>query len=306
MKRLQKSSLLVAALFASSAAFAQLQDEKNVTITMDLQPVLQLKMEGPDNLEFTFDEISEYYAGITKYGATILKVSSSVTWDLWAAGLSNGSVGTRAWDNPLTYGSAGTPTNATNKIPVTALELRQFPANPQIDGGADDCDQGVQGVGAAGAPGSDYHLPFTAFNAAHTSIQGDNCIYAPAAASPYTAPTSTATNATEKYIAGGSGTDNSGTSVCGVAGGSYLLQAALGTSSYYYVIDYRIVPGLPVRFPVTDETANLVPAANVPSYDLAFDIANPGGGGVAGDLNASYAAPGVYTMYVKYILAEDQ
>ena len=44
-------------------------------------------------------------------------------------------------------------------------------------------------------------------------------------------------------------------------------------AGYRYVIDYRLVPGLPVTF---------------------------------GGFMANYACPGAYTMQVKYILAEDQ
>ena len=53
--------------------FAQLQDEKSVTVTMDLQPILQLDMETADQIEFVFDDIKDYYAGITKYGADYFK-----------------------------------------------------------------------------------------------------------------------------------------------------------------------------------------------------------------------------------------
>ncbi|MCX7728962.1 MAG: hypothetical protein N2203_05785, partial [Bacteroidia bacterium] len=58
---------------STSLSYAQLVDEKNVTVTMDLQPVLQLNMTTPDQIAFVFDEIREYYGGILKYGATILK-----------------------------------------------------------------------------------------------------------------------------------------------------------------------------------------------------------------------------------------
>ena len=73
-----------------------------------------------------------------------------------------------------------------------------------------------------------------------------------------------------------------------MAGGSYLNQT--GTSSnFYYVLDYRILPGLPAIFPM--------------AYDLtsstAEDIVSANGAG-------TYAEPGVYTMYVQYILLEDQ
>lgn len=280
MKKITKSSALLCAMALAGTSFAQLQDEKNVTITMDLQPILQLKMEGPDQLDFTFDEINEYYAGITKYGATQLKVSATVSWDLWAAGLSQGQVADFTWDNPVQYQSA---TNAVDEIPITALELHQFPANPAIAAG---CANTV-------ALSSDYSNPFQILSAANT-IASNNSVYAPSSATPYTSPTSTAVLGTsEKYIAGGTSTGAN----CQVAGGSYLLQSTL-TSNYYYVLDYRIVPGLPVVFPAHEDATAINSTA---PYIVAAEAAT-----TLVDVATDYAQPGVYTMYVKYILAQDQ
>lgn len=284
MRKYVKSAAFVGAMVIASSSFAQLQDEKNVTITMDLQPILQLKMEGPEQLDFTFDEINEYYAGITKYGATTLKVSATVSWDLWAAGLSQGQVGSFLWDEQVAYQTA---TNGVNTIPITALELHQFPENPS------------QAAGCAlfTAQSSDYSEVF-AIRAAANTIASDNRVFCPDPSTPYTSPSSTAVAAsTEKYIAGGSGTGAD----CQVAGGSYLIQTTL-TSDYYYVLDYRIVPGLPVVFPAhADETA--ISATNAATYGDNADLATTLGDALTPD---DYAQPGVYTMYVKYILAQDQ
>ena len=57
--------------------------------------------------------------------------------------------------------------------------------------------------------------------------------------------------------------------------------------AYYFVIDYRIVPGLPAVFPFANTGAA--------SEDLVTI-------GAAGD----YAQPGVYTMNVKYLMIENQ
>jgi hypothetical protein len=283
---LKKAILALGAIVASNVAFAQLQEEKNVTITMDLQPILQLKMEGPDQLDFTFDEINEYYAGIVKYGATVLKVSSTVSFDLWAAGLSQGQEGARLWDNPVEY---ATPSAAAiDEIPLTALELRQFPANPSI----------AAGCATTVANSSDYSAPFQPVTNPGTSVMsaGNNAIYCPLPGSPYDAPLSTAVAATsEKYIAGGSTTGAD----CAVLGGSYLIGGQnANTSSYRYVLDYRILPNLPVTFP-SHLPANAVntTAPYVTAADGATTLAADG---------SIYANPGVYTMYVKYILAQDQ
>lgn len=296
-------SLTIAAcgLFFTTNSNAQLQDEKNVTITMDLQPILQLNMQGPDQIDFTFDQIWQYYAGIAKYGATTLKVSSSVSFDLWAAGLSQAQIGNFLWDNPVNYGGAAganSATGANNFLPCAALELRQFPANPSRS--APIC------ANASGANASaDYSTTFQVASAAGVAA-ANNSIYSPNPTAPYTSPTSTAAVGTsEKYIAGGTGTGVN----CQVAGGSYLTQAALGTSSYYYIIDYRIVPGLPATFPFFNGTATDRAFAGTGAVlnNTAGYIISANGATVLGNTaTTNFTQPGVYTMYVKYILAEDQ
>jgi hypothetical protein len=174
-----------------------------------------------------------------------------------------------------------TATNAVDEIPITALELHQFPANPAI----------AAGCAATVAQSSDYSRPFQIRSAANT-ISTNNNVYCPSPATPYTSPTSTAVAGTsEKYIAGGTGTGAN----CQIVGGSYLLQSTL-TSNYYFVMDYRIVPGLPVVFPAHKGAVN-----NVAPY-----VTNADGATTLVDNATDYAQPGVYTMYVKYILGQDQ
>jgi hypothetical protein len=212
--------LFVGMFLLSGFTFGQLIDEKNVTVTMDLQPVLQLNMTTPDQVDFTFDEIKDYYGGIIKYAATILKVSSSVTWDLYAVGTSqNGNF----WDQQVAYSNGGGANSIAN-LPLSALELHQYEP--------DQFDANAMG------PQKDYSANFAP---AQTLAQGVNCIYHSAA--PYTAPA-----ATEKYIQGHKGTV---AGQDGAPGGSYLTSiAAPGTfSNYYFTIDYRILPSLPAIFP---------------------------------------------------------
>ena len=266
--------LAVAALatLTSTAAFAQLKDEKDVTITMDLQPILQLNMSTPNQIDFTFDDINEYYGGITKYGATILKVSSTVTWDLYAVARSNGNVGAGYWDQQIKYGTGGSRgtlanTGATNQLPLSLLELHQSQPNP-----------------ISSAPLGTY-ADYSANFPPVASPSGSNSIYVD--------PTGAGVppGSLHKYIAGHKGTTGSAD---GVAGGSYL-QAGAGalTSNYYYSIDYRIVPGLPAVFPMAFD------ATGTTSQDIVTAGAGPLGG-------ATYAQPGVYTMYVQYMILEDQ
>ena len=245
-----------------NGAFAQLQDEKSVSITMDLQPILQLDMETADQIEFVFDDIKDYYAGITKYGATILKVSSTVSWDLYAVGRSNGTIGPEFWDQVIDYGS-GSGTNAINEIPLSAVELHQSQAN-----------NGAAGAGIT-ATYIDYSTPFPA----STVHNGANSLYV-------NNGTLTPPTVADKYIAGHSGVTAVGDDA--MAGGSYLTAGGY-TSNYYYVVDYRLMPGLPAIFP------NAFDADAATAEDLV--TANGAG---------SYAEPGVYTMYVQYVLVEDQ
>jgi len=285
MKKLICFAAIAGGLGFSTSAFAQLQDEKDVTITMDLQPILQLNMSTADHLDFVFDDIKDYYAGIAKYGATILKVSSSVDWDLFAQGMSNNATApavltvapTSLWDHPIVYGTPNA-TNQTFEIPLSCLELHQSVANP-----------------SAGA--LSYFTPFPVPNGAiagnsnnqAVSGSGTNCIYTSEATPADAIVFPAVTNA---FIAGNAGTAAGSQ----IPPGSYLLAAGTqfganaSSNPYYFVIDYRIVPGLPPVFP------NAFDKTRATSLSITTNSGSA----------TRYAAPGVYTMHVKYILAEDQ
>jgi hypothetical protein len=263
MKKFMKGALLMGAVMAGTASYAQIQDEENVTVTMELVPILQLNMNTPDQVNFVFDEISEYIGGITQYGATILTASSTVSWDLFASGTSGqhaAAAADRFWDPQVAYGN---PLAGITDLPLSALELHQFPS----------------GINNTGAVIADYGATFTAV--ANPIVLGTNNVYV-SAGSAYVAP-----GATDNYIAGHDGTANF------VAGGSYLTQAAvaanLADDAYYFVIDYRIVPGLPAIFPMAATQGG-----------VAEDLIT------AGAAAGSYAQPGVYTMNVKYLMIENQ
>jgi len=287
MKNFIKGSMVAAAMLMGTSAFAQIQDEANVTVTMELVPVLQLNMSTTDQVNFVFDEIPEYIGGITKYGATVLTVSSTVNWDLFASGTSgthNATNANREWDFVVGYGASTSTTAASagakNVLPLTALELRQFPSTTVNDGGATATQLAY------------YNTAFRPAVVTTLPVDFPNNIYV-STGSPYLAPA----NVNDPYIAGGTGILNF------VNGGTYLTQtAAVGTSKYYFVIDYRIVPGLPAIFPYagttvggngTDIKHNLLDGA-------AFS------GNTAGGSVGAYAKPGVYTMNVKYLLIENQ
>lgn len=285
MKTVNKMKLFIAAAaLVGTSASAQLIDEKDVSITLDLQPVLQLEMTTPDQIQFIFDDINEYQAGITQYAATILKVSSTVSWDLYAVGRSQGNSGDGYWDQQIDYGSSNN-INAVGELPLSLLEIRQNNPNSAIVG--NELNAGLQSRDYSNNFQNDRTLGQNSLDPGPPPVLNpglpadaialhQNNIYVNSAGTP---PTSTG-----KYIAGHSGTTGIGDFM---PGGTYLNQT--GTSSdYYYTIDYRILPGLPATFPM--------------AYNHTTDTSE--------NLNASnasaYAEPGVYTMYVQYILLEDQ
>ena len=268
MKKVILSAAVLASLAFSNNATAQLIDEQNVTVTMDLQPILQLGMNGSSNVDFVFDQISEYVGGITQYGATNLNVTSTVNWDLYAAGFSS-QAALGFWDQQVVYG-AGTDLLADDNLPLTALELHQDKVNP---------------VASMVAGGDDYSTAFSAITNT-AAVLGTNNVYVGGATSPYIRPAAGA-----KFIAGGNAVGEF------VVGGTYLITNALatvgGASNYYYAIDYRIIPGLPAIFPrATDFT--VAGGNNTTADDL-----------VAANGLGHYAQSGVYTMNVKYVLMEN-
>lgn len=294
-------SLIFAGSLVFGSANAQILNEQNVTLNMDIQPVLQLMLEGPTQHEFVFDDIKDYYAGIVKYGANILKVSASVKFDLWAAGLSQQT--NRVWDPVYDYAGGAAATGATNVMPLTALELRQFPPNPMIADAVANVSANC-GAGGAVAPNAqaDYSNAFvTMGNTNIPTATGSNTIYTPGNDAPYAAPNDHTAGQEEKYIAGAEGTGAD----CGVPPGSYLQQSnpvSGGTNDgYYFVMDYRLIPGLPAIFPMhlaasnTNGTETGIAAAEVTT--AAANLTAAAGG---------YVAPGVYSMYIKYIITEDQ
>jgi len=256
MRNFSKLLSTVILIGLTTTASAQLVDEKDVSITLDMQPVLELEMTTPNQVEFVFDDITDYQAGITRYAATILKVSATVNWDLYAVGRSQ--TGNRFWDQQVSYGATS---NSVANLPLSLLEVRQSRANSG---------------GAAGTGVQDYSAAFTTNQAA---ASGNNSLFVNDNGS------GTPPAIANKYIAGHAGTTGTGDTM---TAGTYLNNS--GTSSdFYYTLDYRIAPGLPAIFP------NAFAADSTTAEDLV----------TSGTAN-SYAEGGVYTMYVQYVLLEDQ
>lgn len=234
------------------------------SLAIEIQPILQLKMNTSSQIDFVFSDVKEYNAGIVKYGATILEVNSSLEWDLMAVGTSNDNESSAGanffWDNPVSYSPGCVAPN--NQIPLEALELKQTPANPSGSGADVDYSPAFTLPPAYSPPAGDGGF-LTGTNNIEVGIF------------PYGVGNFSTGNAAGnlKTIAGNWG-NATGPPANSMDAGSYQIPPnSTWNAGFRYVIDYRLVPGLPVTF---------------------------------GGFMTNYACPGVYTMQVKYILAEDQ
>lgn len=275
MKTMFKSLMILALLGVVSSAKAQKSNQQGVTIGMELAPILQINMDAPDVIKFIFDNKGKYREGIVQDGATKIQVTSTVKWDLYAVGRSEGKSpnGTTYWDQKESY---GTSMNSVADLPMSMVELRQRQVN-----------NGDVNTTAAYA---DYSQEFSnnfrpsAANSLYVSNNG----------------TPTPPNKYGKYIAGHSGISDDITKGY-MPAGSYASDNGIGTN-FEFVMDYRILPGFPAIFPNAfsadaSVAENIVASANSNSVMV---------GGAAGNGNQAYAEPGVYTMNVQYVLLEDQ
>jgi hypothetical protein len=123
MKNITKSKLWVAALaglLSVNVANAQLSDQEYVSVTMDLQGILELNMTTEPQVDFVFNTIQKYQVGITKYNATRLEVNSTVPWDLYV------QPSTQFWTQQIAYGAG---TNGQGTLPSEILEMQSIQSN---------------------------------------------------------------------------------------------------------------------------------------------------------------------------------
>jgi len=123
MKNITKSKLWVAALtglLSINVANAQLSDQEYVSVTMDLQGILELNMTTEPQVDFVFNSIQKYQVGITKYNATRLEVNSTVPWDLYV------QPSTQFWTQQIAYGAG---TNGQGTLPSEILEMQSIQSN---------------------------------------------------------------------------------------------------------------------------------------------------------------------------------
>ena len=92
MKNFSKLLSTVVLIGFASTASAQLIDQKDVSINLDMQPVLQLDMTTPNQIEFVFDDVSgvemeEIDIPKLHKGQIILKDTDKADMDQGAAAL---------------------------------------------------------------------------------------------------------------------------------------------------------------------------------------------------------------------------
>ena len=254
---------------------AQQTSQAGVGIVLEMKPVLQLDITTPEQINFVFNNKNEYAKGITKKSATILKVTSTVKWDLYAVGRSTGKSpnGKTFWDQEKSYGST---VNSVADLPLSLLEIKQSQINMATEGS----------LATYPDYSANFSTPFRSSASNSLYVAEDGSISPP--------------NKSGKYIAGQSSSSN-GEKNDYMAGGSYASNHKTA-ANFYYEIDYRILPGYPAIFP-NAYSADATVAENIVANANSNTVL---AGGAAGNGNKSFAEPGEYRMYVQYVLLEDQ
>ncbi len=262
-------------LISSISVNAQLKSQAGVGITLEMKPVLQLDISSPEQINFIFKNKEDYAKGIVKKSATIIRVTSTTKWDLYAVGRSMGKSpnGKTFWDQEKSYAST---VNSVADLPLSLLEIKQSQINVATEGS----------IATYPDYSANFSTPFRSSASNSLYVAEDGSISPP--------------NKLGKYIAGQSGISN-GERNDYMAGGSYDSNHK-SASNFYYEIDYRILPGYPAIFP-NAYSADAKVAENIVANANANTVL---AGGAAGNGNKSFAEPGEYRMYVQYVLLEDQ
>jgi hypothetical protein len=266
-KRVAVAVIFMAVLFSVNG------QSGNVGMTLELKPILKVDMIAPDQIDFVFNSKEEFVKGITKKSATVLKITSTVNWDMYAIGRTTyeTSYGKTSWNQEQSFDRT---TNSVANLPLSLLELRQNRINN----------------GSYGSNGlyNDYSQEFS------NNVNGGNSIYVPSDGS-LSPP---ARNG--KYIAGHSGIAQDNVRDY-IPAGSYESNSP-NANDFYYEMDYRILPGYPAIFP-NASSSDATAYQDIVSYSRANSV-------IAGRTDENfenyYAEPGLYTMRVQYIILEDQ
>lgn len=186
------------------------------SLRIEILPIMEISMNSPSLIDFSFTTISSYIGGQVRYGATSIYVSSSVEFDLVAVGTSTvyENSGNAFWDVLAEYTAIG-----NNQVPLGVLELHQTPSNPS---GATDYSAAF----ASGMPSGNNDIMVGSQFGMGTFITID--------------PSSQL-----RSIAGE--INNPGVAM---QPGSHLpfAGASYNPAEYKYKIDYRLLPMLPTTF----------------------------------------------------------
>lgn len=276
MKTIVKISVVLSLIGISQMSFAQKNmDQNSVMMVLDMQPILSVEFDAPPQINFVFDEKSKYIKGITHNAATEIKVTSTVSWDMYAVGRSSGNNpnGPTFWDQEKSFGST---VNSVANLPLSLLEIKQSNKN--------------KGVYHDKATYQDYSNNFSDIFRPSAS----NSLYVSSNGTP-SPPTHNG-----KYLAGHSG-DASFSDHGFVPAGSYYSKYS-NSDDYHFVIDYRILPGFPAIFKnAFNEDASIAQNLVTTKNNSAVYA-----GGVKTNPAQSFAEPGYYTMTVQYVILEDQ
>jgi hypothetical protein len=207
-------------------------DTRALEIVVEILPILQLKINSPSQIDFSFEDINDYYAGKIVSGATSLEVSSNMHWDLFPVGTSSTHINDPTkwfWDPIAQYSDFG---SLPTEIPLSALQIQQFPPNPTI---------------LDPIPGDrlDYSSAFA------YPMTADDTLNNILVASGFIALAGQLSDAGSKQraIAGSINIDFATNVNCAMPPGSFFLAPTASEKEIYrYSISYRIVPGIPTFF----------------------------------------------------------
>ena len=262
MKTFLKFMLIISVFNYSNECNSQNSERESVTVTLDLKPILQLEMSSQDQIDFVFDKEKQYHDGIVKNAATTIKITSTVKWDLYAIGRNK-----EKNPNRKTYWSQENINDANIKtltnIPLNLLEIKQHTPNNGIN-----YKQGLD---------KDYSQDFSITD----NLNGRNNIYVSKDGS--LSPPSI----NDKYIAGYTGS-SSDIKNGYMNPGSYNSKNMI--NNFEYVLDYRILPNIPVLF------SNNPHVKNNSLEHLTNQVSN----------SESNGERTKFSMNIVYVLLEDQ
>ena len=207
-------------------------DTRALEIVVEILPILQLKINSPSQIDFSFEDINDYYAGKIAPGATSLEVSSNMHWDLFPVGTSSKHMEDPTnwfWDNIAQYSGFGSP---PTEIPLSVLQIQQFPPNPTM-------------TDPIPVDRLDYSSAFV------SPMTADDTLNNILVASGFIALAGQLSDAGTKQraIAGSININFATNDNCGMPPGSYFLATTASEKERYrYSISYRIVPGIPSLF----------------------------------------------------------